>query len=211
MIRNTTADMQDPNGADALLMLATAMTTGSPGEFIAAQEKSGQAQLVNSDRLPTDTGDTDEKFLAVGFTFGEPEQADPLFRPATLPAGWSRARTDHSMWSQIVDEIGRKRVGIFYKAAYYDRRADMYLNTVYGYVSDRVYEGEPVVSDDAWATPDAIAEAANVGIERAQESLDLHSPRKDSEYSVERVAKSTAEIAAYQALIAQFGPDSPAK
>lgn len=208
MIRNTTADMNDPNGPDSRLMLATAMTTGSPGQFIEAQEKSGQAQLVNSDCVPTDTDGTDADFLAVGFTFGDPDPKDPMFRPATLPAGWSREATGHSMHSNIVDELGRKRVGIFYKAAFYDRRAHMYLNTVYGYVADRVYEDEPIVSDTTWATPAAIAAAAQVGIERAQETVDLYSPRKGGEYADERLAKAAAEIAKYEALVAQYGTEA---
>ncbi len=31
------------------------------------------------------------------------------------------------MWSDLLDEKGRKRGAIFYKAAFYDRRADMHL------------------------------------------------------------------------------------
>lgn len=53
---------------------------------------------------------------------------DDLFIQALLPAGWKKEATDHSMWSDLLDEQGRKRGGIFYKAAFYDRRADMHLN-----------------------------------------------------------------------------------
>ena len=35
------------------------------------------------------------------------------------------------MWSHIVDAEGRKRVAVFYKAAFYDRRADMRLEPRY--------------------------------------------------------------------------------
>jgi hypothetical protein len=123
-IRNTTEAMKDP--VEASLFLLDAMA-GHPGG-IERMEAAGQAQLVNSDRLPTDTGrDGDEAFIALGFTFEEPDPDDPLFRPATLPSGWKRQASDHSMWSYIVDEQGERRVAIFYKAAFYDRRAFMRL------------------------------------------------------------------------------------
>ena len=208
MIRNTTADMNDP--LNAMLFLAEAMGPGGTSGAIEAQEKSGQTQLVNSDRLPTDTDGTDADFLAVGFTFGNPDPTDPMFRPATLPAGWSREATGHSMHSNIVDELGRKRVGIFYKAASYDRHADMRLTTVYGYVANRVYDGEPIISDGIWATPAAITAAAQVGIERARETVDLYSPRKGGEYADERLAKASADISTYEALVAQFSTEAGA-
>ena len=97
---------------------------------IEASERRGQQQLVNSDRLPSDTRGKDAAFIALGFTFGEPDANDSLFRPATLPSGWKREGSDHAMWSYIVDERGIKRVGVFYKAAYYDRRADMHVVNV---------------------------------------------------------------------------------
>ncbi len=47
--------------------------------------------------LPTDTLGTDEKFLALGFTFGEPHPNDPMFRATTLPKGWTREASYHAM------------------------------------------------------------------------------------------------------------------
>lgn len=94
---------------------------------IEAQEARGQQELVASTDLPSDTRGTDEAFIALGFSFGEPHAHDPLFRPTTLPQGWTKTGTDHSMHSVIRDEQGRDRVGVFYKAAFYDRRADMTL------------------------------------------------------------------------------------
>jgi hypothetical protein len=52
---------------------------------------------------------------------------DPMFQYVTLPKGWKKVGTDHSMWSNLVDEQGRKRAGIFYKAAFYDRSAHLSL------------------------------------------------------------------------------------
>jgi hypothetical protein len=105
---------------------AISLDAMSGGEYgparIEAMERDGQQQLVHSDRLPTDRrGD----FEALGFTFGEPDPDDPLFCPATLPDGWEKRSTDHSMGSVIVDPLGRERVSIFYKAAFYDRSAQV--------------------------------------------------------------------------------------
>lgn len=55
--------------------------------------------------------------------FGPRLQGDPLFCHAELPAGWHKEATDHSMWSNLVDDKGRIRAKIFYKAAFYDRDA----------------------------------------------------------------------------------------
>lgn len=93
---------------------------GSAGiEFDEAQ---GQQELVHSELLPVD-GSNDGDVLALGIVFGDPVPGDPLFRKATLPAGWKKRATDHSMWSEIVDEIGKVRAVVFYKAAFYDRSA----------------------------------------------------------------------------------------
>lgn len=92
---------------------------------IVASEKRGQTALVNSTNMPSEMYPSREAFEAVGFTFGEP--IDELFLAATLPAGWTRAATNHDMHSDIRDEAGKVRVTIFYKAAFYDRRADATL------------------------------------------------------------------------------------
>jgi hypothetical protein len=125
MIRNTTEDMSDEAGR--LLLLAESMGAGGFTGAIERMEADGQRQLVTSDRLPIQTRGADAAFRALGFTFGDPDPNDQLFRPATLPAGWKREGSDHSMWSYIVDETGTQRVAIFYKAAFYDRNAFMYL------------------------------------------------------------------------------------
>lgn len=124
-----------------------------PSGYIEGLEKQGQQQLVHSDRLPVKLNfSKEEDFLAAGFTFGEPDPQDPLFRPATLPQGWKRERTDHSMWSQIVDHKGRKRVSIFYKAAFYDRDAFMSLVTPLSVLSDLLYGQIEELPVDDWTT-----------------------------------------------------------
>jgi hypothetical protein len=112
--RNTVAD-------DPLLNLVVSMGKGG----IEAQESRGQADLVNSDTLPTE-GLASLKGIPQ-FTIGEPVPDDDLFTYVTLPPGWHKKGTSHSMWSELIDERGRKRAGIFYKAAFYDRRARVHL------------------------------------------------------------------------------------
>lgn len=96
-------------------------------DYIVGMEAKGQRELVASSSLPNELQrpDTDADFEALGFTFGA--ETDELFREATLPDGWSKQGSDHDMWSYIVDADGVRRVAIFYKAAFYDRRAFMRL------------------------------------------------------------------------------------
>jgi len=61
----------------------------------------------------------------MGVVFREVLQDDPLFRNVTLPEGWTKKATEHDMHSDLLDEKGRKRGAIFYKAAFYDRKASI--------------------------------------------------------------------------------------
>jgi hypothetical protein len=115
---------------------ASALAKGDLADFIAAatpggieaQEAGGQRDLTrifatlpkDMDRAPAE---------AFGFSFGE--DADDIFVNVTAPAGWSLRPTDHSMWSDIVDDHGRKRGSVFYKAAFYDRNAHGTWSTRY--------------------------------------------------------------------------------
>lgn len=93
---------------------------GNPGA-IKNQETRGQQQLCNSIQLPKDgLAENAEKF---GIKILGESKNDPLFMDVELPAGWTKKATDHSMWSDLVDENGNKKASIFYKAAFYDRSA----------------------------------------------------------------------------------------
>lgn len=109
---------------------------------IEAQEAAGQTMLVESQILPQegtikpgfygDPKQTQQQRLeAVGFVFGE--QVDDLFVRCQLPPGWTKQAEDHSMWSRLEDEHGRKRASIFYKAAFYDRSAHLSLEQRFTY------------------------------------------------------------------------------
>jgi hypothetical protein len=109
------------NGDEALLHLAGAMMMGTSG-YIEHQEKQGQADVSRGCKLPIRiSGKSKEELEEIGFVFGD--QIDELFQECTLPEGWEIRPTDHSMWSDIVDDKGEKRGSMFYKAAFYDRRA----------------------------------------------------------------------------------------
>lgn len=101
-----------------------ARIASTPGG-IEAQEKAGQSNFVNSQTLPIPDGETRARLEAMGVQFGDP--VDDIFVNATLPAGWQKIASDHSMWSSLVDAQGKKVASIFYKAAFYDRRADITL------------------------------------------------------------------------------------
>lgn len=100
--------------------VVNAFIAATPGG-IEAQEARGQSDLVASANLPKQGPWID--LAVMGITRGK--DIDDLFCEATLPAGWKKVPTDHSMWSDLVDETGKKRAAIFYKAAFYDRRAHL--------------------------------------------------------------------------------------
>ena len=98
---------------------------------IEQQEKAGQEALVSSDGLPRRMLGCDQNALiAMGIIFHG--SVDDLFVRVTLPEGWIRKADDHSMWSGIYDEKGRRRINVFYKAAFYDRNAHLELNRRFG-------------------------------------------------------------------------------
>lgn len=119
---------------------------------IEASERRGQEQLLQSTVLPTE-GSDGEEFAALGFKFGPKVEGDELFREATLPDGWKKEGSDHDMWSYIVDERGIHRVSVFYKAAFYDRRAFMRTTRAGWEVgTEAVYgEKEPTAETMKWA------------------------------------------------------------
>lgn len=128
-----------------------------PSFAIEIQEKHGQREFVNSDTLPIEgtkpqrkfnyvkDGESgfetmdewfshpdDPQFAELGFVLGDRVPGDDLFRYGTLPEGWRKVGTSHDMHSTIVDERGRERASVFYKAAFYDRRAEISIGRFEG-------------------------------------------------------------------------------
>lgn len=122
-----------PLAAFAATNMSDLIAATSPGG-IERQEAAGQASFVQSTTLPKDC---DRNMLALaGVIFGD--DFDDLFVSVVLPDGWKKQATEHSMHSDLLDEKGRKRGSIFYKAAFYDRKAHMRMCSRYnidGYVS----------------------------------------------------------------------------
>ncbi len=93
------------------------IAASTPGG-IEAQEVAGQIAFVANETLPKD-GIECVKAMGVKVL----DAADDLFVNVQLPDGWRKKPTDHSMWSELLDDKGVKRAAIFYKAAFYDRSA----------------------------------------------------------------------------------------
>jgi hypothetical protein len=122
---------------------------GGSESYITGMEAAGQRQLVESDRLPTDAPWSELE--ALGFVRGAEVPGDAMFTEATLPAGWKREPSDHSMWSHIVDERGIRRVSVFYKAAFYDRSAHASIvNVAASLVTDLLYGDGPAALPAQW-------------------------------------------------------------
>lgn len=103
------------------------IAASTPGG-IEAQEKRGQLEQAEKQTLPVDLQDPQPQWEALGFVFGKRATGNEIFREVAFPAGWKKVPTDHSMWSNIVDDQGRKRGAIFYKAAFYDENAHARLS-----------------------------------------------------------------------------------
>jgi len=134
---DNTAKQADENPA---LVILDAMVRGS-GESILHLEAQGQHSFVGSDTLPSEIGrhsDYDEKAIleAAGIKFLGVVEGDDMFQYVEFPQDWKKMATDHSMWSKLVDDKGRERASIFYKAAFYDRSAFMSLTRRYGATFD---------------------------------------------------------------------------
>lgn len=106
---------------------------GGQSQAIERQEARGQRDLLNSTTLPTDLGDNKTRAILekAGVKFIGPVEGDDIFQHVELPDGWKKAGTEHPMWSKLVDEKGRERAAIFYKAAFYDRSAHLSLTSRY--------------------------------------------------------------------------------
>ncbi|MEU6294846.1 hypothetical protein [Streptomyces erythrochromogenes] len=191
-------NFSNPADLEALALLALAGE--STDALIGGQERRGQQQLVHSDRLPAEFHGDRADYEALGFTLGDPDPADPLFAPATLPAGWTREASDHDMWSYLLDDHGRRRVAIFYKAAFYDRRADMAIIGLAAYLRDHVLGGKPLITDGTWATPQALAAEARAAAARAQREADSWAQHGHQEYA----EKYTRERDMYAAAVVLF-------
>lgn len=175
---------------DVGAVAAIALVTGNINSAIERQEKQGQEALVAaSDRLPK-TFQMFGKFRGWGWDQIGPiwgvnilGEADDIFLRVELAPGWSIQPTDHSMWTRLVDDRGRERAAIFYKAAFYDRSA--HIHPLNRYFFDHDYDSDDskvfvivrdksahsalhVVGDcerDDWRAMNALDQAARVWLD----------------------------------------------
>jgi hypothetical protein len=160
----------------SMLAIADAMSGGDGTSVIYQQEAAGGAAMAATtcEVIPTELlYCTEDDLTALGFKLGPVDERDPLFREATLPPGWKRQGTGHDMNTSIVDHLDRARVNLFYKAAFYDRKAHTAIVGMYGYVSSAIWGDTKLVLDEEWATQEAVLEALDAAAAREQKSLDL--------------------------------------
>ena len=104
-------------------MLVRGLTGGSASDGVLAAEAAGAQSFVQSEVLP-------KQGVQEGVDAGLVEvtgDADDLFCNVKLPEGWekkSEARDPRHI--ALYDANGHVRASIFYKAAFYDRKADMW-------------------------------------------------------------------------------------
>lgn len=143
--RNTTEEVQ--RFPELYLHLAQEDGTSN---MIEEMEKQGQTSVNNSDTLPTE-GSENPNWAKVGVKFGDKVEGDELFRYVELPAGWKKQSTGHSMWNNLVDEKGRIRASFFYKAAFYDRGANIHMVRRYSATYAQQGGDEAPVADPCFA------------------------------------------------------------
>lgn len=188
-------DEKAPRKESPLDLFLRALSTGSSGEGIMRQEAAGQRSFVKSETLPTQMSREDRAALeAAGVVFGEVVQGDELFQFVQLPEGWKKTATEHPMHSDLLDDKGRKRAGIFYKAAVYDRDARLSC-------SRRFYLG---LDYDKLDNGVAEAMVTDHGVEVFRTSA--VSFDKDGEYTLRSAAKDQVKSEA-SAWLAEHWPD----
>lgn len=150
-------DVENTSNRDPIVHLGGVL--GGTDDYILGMEAAGQRQLVNSDVLPAVAAGREygsdgwPELIELRFVKGDPAPGDDLFVNATLPAGWTRqaASGGGAYWSYLVDERGVKRVAVFYKAAFYDRRASMrVIDAGADLATDIIYGDGPAALPDVW-------------------------------------------------------------
>lgn len=172
----------------AALAAGRSVLDGTP-EGIAASERRGQHEATRgADRLPVQLRPGREAFEALGFVFGGP--VGRLFVSATFPEGWTVRPTDHAMWSDILDARGRKRGAMFYKAAFYDERADARLSVRYSV--ETLYPGEPGAEHLAEGQRQIVLRDAGVPVRMLSEPFSSDLPFAEQD-RLEEAAKAAVE------------------
>lgn len=155
---------------------------GDVSQAIERQERRGQAEVVRTKRLPKKVNSntipneiyfkgvdnsmdydtrsaitqqnvldyTKEQYLLMGIEILS--KHDDLFYNVKLPEGWEIKATSHSMWNEVRDSKGRKRMTFFYKAAFYDRDAFTNFSTRFNLSVDHI--ADPNTAFEIWEASD---------------------------------------------------------
>lgn len=98
-------------------------------KLVPVQEKLGQLALASSTQLPIKglLGERARWEVLGVKILDDVKSDDSLFCHVELPPGWRKVPRDHDYWTDLVDAEGTVHAEIFYKAAFYDRRANVRL------------------------------------------------------------------------------------
>lgn len=141
---------------------------------IEVSERVGQIDLVHDETLPADMGNDRALLESWGVKILGPVQDDPLFVRIELPRGWRKRAEGHAMHSSLLDDSDRVRAEIFYKAAFYDRRANMSARQRYSHSSYGSPRGAPQVGRVTDADGTVLFETAPVFIADDDTSYKVH-------------------------------------
>jgi len=191
----------DTSKTDPAFVLLDAMARGGAGPMIQAQEARGQQDAVNSDQLPTRglLGADRPVWEAMGIKIRDDlPTKDSLFTFVELPKGWKKVATDHSMWNNVVDNKGRVRASFFYKAAFYDRDAN--IHPVRRFTIERNYERKDT---------DDLIEMQVRDAKKAVFSVEAPMPKKDGrrDYSASEEVEKELRAKCAQWLVDNGYPD----
>lgn len=104
------------------------LVTGDVSSSIERQEKQGQQALLQSQNLPRQSPHWEKltiEQLYAAWNIAILREVDGLFFAVQLPEGWKITGEEHPLWTRLLDEQNRPRALIFYKAAFYDRSAEI--------------------------------------------------------------------------------------
>ncbi|MCB0383912.1 MAG: hypothetical protein KDD43_00865 [Bdellovibrionales bacterium] len=97
-------------------------------KFAEIEEAAGQKAFVESNVLPTQMSrEAKAKLEEMGVEFLGKTKGTRIFQDVKLPDGWSRIATEHTMWSELLNEKGEVVAEVFYKASSHDKRAELQM------------------------------------------------------------------------------------
>lgn len=140
--------VEDTSKRDPLLHLLGGMSEGASGYIEGIEAAGGQQFQAAVELMPTE-GPWRE-LVELGFADPEPTD-DALFVRTRLPLGWTKRILDDPRGGEVLDERGVARVGTFYKAAPYDRKAACHLIAPGLHLAtDAIYGNEPPARPEKW-------------------------------------------------------------